>query len=199
MQEFLSSSIIVGNDRIAVMRTIFADMLDRIFEGADRSDRKDQIQIFGAPIFLRRRPDFRTQDLSGQSVTPKLNAALPKRIGARWQELTCDLFVDQQRFDSIADGWSLAFGVDHNSFPHERICRSVYVHRTNPVEMLDYRHPRSRCDRLDQGPAPPRNDQLNIAIKLRHQRDSGPVRAWHKLDRVSGQASVLASMANRLR
>src|SRR5271165_347325 len=182
MQKFSSSCIILGNYRIAVMRTIFSDMLDRVFEVADRSDRKDQIQVFGAPVFFRCWSHLGPQNLSGHSIAPKLNAPLPERTRALWQELAGDLFVNQQRLDSIADGGSLAFGVDHNPFRHAKICRPVHVYRTNPIEVLNYWHTRRRCDRLNQGTTSPRNDQMDIAIKLRHQGDSRPVGAGHKLD-----------------
>src|SRR5271166_3324553 len=168
VQKFSSGCMILGNYRIAVMRTIFPDMLDRVFKGTNCSDRKDQIQVFGAPIYLRCWSHLAPQNLLGHSVTPKLNALLPQRTRTLWQELAGDLVVNQQRFDSIADGCSLAFCVDHNPFRHAKICRSVHVYRTNPVEMLNYWHTRRRCDRLNQGTTSPRNDQMNIAIKLRH-------------------------------
>ena len=53
-QETFRGRGVGGDDAVAVVRTVFVDVVDRFFLRADDFDLKDQVEILGAPVLFGR-------------------------------------------------------------------------------------------------------------------------------------------------
>ena len=56
-QEFFRRGLVLGDDRVGVMRAVALDMGDRRIDAVDHAGGDDGVEIFGAPIGLARRLD----------------------------------------------------------------------------------------------------------------------------------------------
>ena len=57
-QETAGAAIILGNDRIGMLRTIGGDVLDGLIEPVHHPHAQDRRQILGVPVFFRRFASF---------------------------------------------------------------------------------------------------------------------------------------------
>ena len=69
------------------------------------------------------------------------HALLLRSLGAFYDSrnvLGCDGFVHQQFFGSVADGWALGFGVDHDGISHIEVGGFIYEDVAISCSGFDY-------------------------------------------------------------
>lgn len=107
--------------------------------------------------------------------------------------------MHEQSFGRVADGGPLRFRVHDDLSRHLQIGRSVNVDDADAVGMLDHRHARVTNDRFNQGVSAGRNDQVYVAIHLRHVPDSFAIGLRDEQDAVGRETGAGAATLQRLR
>src|ERR1043166_9086919 len=109
-----------------------------------------------------------------------------------------DLTGDDHSLNRITRSRALRLRVNDYSHRHIEIGFAVHIGDAESKVMFDYRHSRMTNDRFDQGPASPRNNQIDVLIHLGHVPHGIATSFRNEQDTVFGQACAGYAGTERL-
>ena len=98
--------------------------------------------------------------------------------------------MNQNRFNRITNTWPLTFGINNQRDCHVKIGRFIDIKRTDPIQMLDDRHPGMTDHRLNQPLTTAWNDDVHILIHSAKKFYSLPINRRHQKNTVPWQARL---------
>ena len=139
-QEFLGRRLVLGDDRVGVVRAVALDVRDGGVDAVDHLDGDDGVEIFGRPVLLAA-PASRARSAARTASSPRTSQpASSSIVDQRLEMRRRDGAIDQQRLGGAADAGAPHLGVEHDRLRH--------VERRRPC-----RHRRGRCLRDARTPA----------------------------------------------
>jgi len=188
-QEALGHGVILGHDRIGVVRAEALDMGDRLLDAVDDTNGEDRVEVFGAPVLLGCRRDLAVE-CQNLGIAAQI-AARGAQIGEdRRQDRRRDLAVDQQGLGGPADRHPAHLGVEHDRPCLHGVGRAVDIGVAEPFEVGDHRYPALALNPLDQGRPAARHDNIDHTAHHEDQPDRRTVARRHQLDRILGQPAA---------
>ena len=156
-------------------------MRERGIQPVHHRHRQDRVEVFGIPVFRRRRQNARIQRPRPR-IAAQLAATLQQR---RHHPLAGGKGgVEQQRFHRPANAGAPHLGVQRQRHGHLRVRRAVNIGVANPIQMREHRHPRIGLHPRDQALAPARHDHVDEAGGGQHRPHHGAVLRRHQLHRL---------------
>ncbi|ABA49903.1 hypothetical protein BURPS1710b_3448 [Burkholderia pseudomallei 1710b] len=202
-QEAHRAVVILGDDRIGVMRAVLVDVFDRGVDAVDDLDREHRREIFGAPVFVGRvdeRTDARRLEHRARvGVDAQLDTLLAIQPAERRQHRGRDPARDEQRLHRVAGAVAMRLRVvaDGERLRHARAI--VDIHVADAVEVLDHRHARLVDQPLDQALAAARHDHVDVFGHRDQLADRRPIGRADDLHRVLRQPRRRQPFADQLR
>ena len=178
------------------MRAEAVDVLDRPRHPVDDPHREDGVEVFGAPIRLRRR-DRRGLDRQGFRVAAQFAAGGAQVGEDRRQDRGGDRTVDQQGLGRAADRHPPHLGVEHDGARLRGVGGAVDIGVAQPFEMGDDRDAALALHPLDQRRPAARHDDVDDPAHLQHQAHRLAVAGRHQLDRVFREPRRMQPLAQR--
>jgi len=164
----------------------------RLIERSDHLHGKNEGQILGAPVVLRRFGCPRNQPLD-MLVSSKLHTRCFVALGHARQKLVRDIAVHEKSLHGVADPAPLDFGVERDLLGHLQIGARINIRVAVADSCLDDRHFRVLNDGLDEARSASGDEAVNQPRRLHHRRRRRAVGGWHKLYAVRGQPGTLGS------
>ena len=192
-RNFSAAAVVLGDDRIGVVRAVALDMRDGRVDAVDHLRGDDGVEIFGRPVLLGRRLDARI-DRARRRVAAHLAARIEQHGHQRRKMRRRRRRIDQQRLGGAAHAGAPHLGVEHDRLrPCRASARRVDVDVADAFEMGEHRHARFLLHARDQALAAARHDHVDGAVEAReHHPDRRAVARRHQLDRSLGQARLCA-------
>ena len=113
-RNFSAAALILGHDRVGVMRAVALDMPDRGVHAVDHLGGDDGVEIFGRPVLLARRLHARI-DGARRLVAAHLAAGIEQHGDERLEMRRRRRAIDQQRLGRAADAGAPHLGVEHDA------------------------------------------------------------------------------------
>ncbi len=192
-QEPFRGSLVSRHNAVGVLGSVFVDVCDRLLQGAHHPDGQNVVEILRRPVLLGRRAHRRAEDRPGFLAAPQFHLSTLQARRHGGEKLPRHRLVHQQGFQGVAHSRLLCLGIDHDLLRHGQVRRFIDEHMADPVVVLYHRHARQRDHGLDQPFAPPRNDEVEIAVHGGHLLHALTVREGNELDRTLRQARLLPS------
>ena len=161
-----------------------------------------EIEEFRRPIFFRGVLELRIIERGQVPRKPFRRRAVHTFFSAKRgrefaQKRGRDSAMHEHGFDRVADAGALRLGVRPRSPWPYRDRRLVDVDDADAVGVFDHRHARMADDRFDQGFAAARDDQIDVAIHLRHEPHRFAIGLRNEENAISGQARLGAAPLQR--
>ena len=160
-QEAHGVAVVVGDNRVGVIRAVAFDVVHRCVDVGDDLHRKDGREVFGGPVFFA--GGFHCWDeLQAGGVAAQFHALVGVHPGQARQHGRGDCRVHQQCFHGVAGAVALGLGVVGYGYRHAEVSMQVDVHVADAVEVFDHRDFRFPHQALDQALAAARDDDVHV-------------------------------------
>ena len=169
------------------------DVHDGLVQTGYGFGRKDQFEVFRAPILLRGRFRRHAEMLQRLRIAPKLHFGLREPFSGLRIKNGRDVAMHQNGLQRVADAGFLAFGVLDDVHRHLHIGIGVHIHMANAVVVFNHGHARRGDYFFDQALPATRDDEVDEAVHARHVLHTGPVRERNELDAVRRQPGRLTT------
>ena len=161
-------------------------MLDRGIHIIHDLGRNDPVQIFTAPVRIRRRHSARHR--LQNAISTHFDSCIHQRAQNALPDGVDNIAVDKQTLRRATDACAACFGVQHNVQRFDRIGINVDIDVHNALEVSKHRHPRLALNQTDKALAAARNDHIDEIRHFQHFRHRRSVACGNQLNGCLGQA-----------
>src|SRR6266446_9375936 len=162
-QETPGARFVFGDDRVGMLRSVLADVLDRRAQIPHHAHREDGREVLGVPVLLGgglHAGNERARFL----VAAQLHALVGVDLGEPGQHLGCDFFGYEQRLHRVTHAVALRLRVVRDADRLFEVGALADIDVAYPVQVLDHRDARFAYDPLDQVLAATRHDDVHVFV-----------------------------------
>src|SRR5581483_11310713 len=141
-QKLCGRVLILGNDRIRVMRSEVIDMRNRLVATLDYAQRDRERSIFGMPFVVVDEIHTIAVNRACLLAPADFHASELKQLDKLGNEAACDPAVCENSFDCITRRRRLNFAVEDHRSGQIEVSSSIDVDMTHTVRMSKYWNPR---------------------------------------------------------